>query len=72
MSENYDRKSFLAFRLPADLRAAIERDAAMLDVSVSAAARLRLRTGRVPVMAEQTFLIAPDSAALKPFSSNKG
>jgi hypothetical protein len=38
----------LSLKDPPDLRQSLEADARMLGISVSAAARLRLRTGRVP------------------------
>jgi hypothetical protein len=40
--------SQLSLKLPADLKQSLEADAQMLGISISAAARIRLRTGSVP------------------------
>jgi hypothetical protein len=39
---------FLSLKLPPDLKISLERDAAALGISISAAARLRLRSGHIP------------------------
>jgi hypothetical protein len=46
-------KAWISMQLPNDLRLALERDAQRLGVSLSAVARLRLRSGRVPTMSDQ-------------------
>jgi hypothetical protein len=43
---------WLSLQVPSDLKADLQKDAILLGISVSAAARLRLRTGRVPSMNE--------------------
>ena len=49
-SENDDRGEMLSMRVPRELRAALERDAQTLGVSVSDVGRMRLRTGTVPTL----------------------
>jgi hypothetical protein len=44
------RTAWLSMQVPDDLKHSLEREAASLGISVSAAARLRLRSGRVPAM----------------------
>ena len=40
----------ISMRVPNELYAALERDAALLQVSLSDAARMRLRSGSVPTI----------------------
>jgi hypothetical protein len=40
----------LGIRVPPDLYAQMEREAALLGVSVSDVARIKLKTGRVPTL----------------------
>jgi hypothetical protein len=44
--------AWLSMQVPDELKLSLERDAASLGISVSAAARLRLRSGRVPAMSD--------------------
>ena len=46
------RSKLLAMHVPAELYQTLERDAAQLGVSLSDVGRMRLKTGRVPMLNE--------------------
>lgn len=46
------RSKLLAMRVPPELYRALERDAAQLGVSLADVGRMRLKTGRVPILDE--------------------
>jgi hypothetical protein len=58
MAEIATNSEFLSLKLPPDLKVILQRDAAALGISISAAARLRLRSGHVPAFPIHTHAIS--------------
>ena len=48
MADSATNTEYLSLKLPPDLKSALLKDAAALGVSISAAARMRLLSGRAP------------------------